>query len=72
MARSLDQVISSLPAKRRAKIEKRAAELASLTEHIAATRPARAKQPSVGKRARSQSHRASESRPGSRRQATRS
>lgn len=32
MARSLDQVISSLPAKRRAKIEERAGELASLVE----------------------------------------
>lgn len=135
MARSLDQVISTLPAKRRAKIEERAGELASLVElrqalertqeelaaslgvgqdtvsrierrsdillstlrryvegvggklelvarfpdrpplvieHIAATRAAHAKQPAVGKRPRPQPHRASESRPASRRQTTRS
>ena len=32
MARSLDQVVSSLPAKRRAKIEQRASELATLKD----------------------------------------
>ncbi len=135
MARSLDQVISSLPAKRRAKIEERAGELASLTElrqalertqeelaaslgvgqdtvsrierrsdvllstlrryvegiggklelvarfpnrpplvikHIAANKPAGAKQRAVGKRSRSRPQRAVEVSTASRRQAARS